>query len=135
MPGGVRGAVTSALKYGLDHAGDPNALGQFAPKQLFGVGGETIAFATSLNAASTLSAICAEPLLTIAIPSLPTEAVMFVPSATSMKMLPCTGSTCTCPSRGLWSAMRFATSLALRDTGTVMLDVVAAPVSTARYSG
>src|SRR5688500_18062911 len=101
MPGGVRGAVTSALKYGLDHAGDPNALGQFAPKQLFGVGGVTAAFASSVSAASTLSAIAAGPLLTMAIPSLPTDTVMLVPSATSMKMLPCTGRTCTWPSRGL----------------------------------
>src|SRR6187401_1903681 len=135
MPGGVRGAVTSALKYGLDHAGEPKALGQFAPKQLFGIDGVTAALARSDSAASTLSAIAAAPVLTIAMPSFPIDAVMFTPSATSMKILPCTGRTCTCPSRGLWSAIRFATSLAERETGTVMFASVVVPASTLRYSG
>ena len=40
--------------------------------------------ANSLNAARTLSVICAEPVLTMAVPSRPTDAVMFVPSAISM---------------------------------------------------
>ena len=74
----------NALKYGLDQAGEPKALGQLAPKQVFGAGAFTVARASSFSAASTLSDICAEPVLTTAMPSLPIDAVMFVPSATSM---------------------------------------------------
>ncbi len=84
MPCGGRGDAMNALKYGLDHAGWPNALGQLAPKQLFGTGALTVFFARSFNAARILSDICAEPVLTTLMPSLPIEAVMFVPSATSM---------------------------------------------------
>src|SRR5688500_18816031 len=50
-------------------------------------------------------------------------------------MLPCTGSTWTWPSRGLWSAIRFATSLADREDGTVSLSTVIDLFKTAWYSG
>jgi len=76
-----RGDATTALKYGLDQLGIP---GQFAPKHVFVAGGLTTDLANSLSAVSTLSVICAEPVLTMAMPSRPTEAVMFVPSAISM---------------------------------------------------
>jgi len=56
----------------------------FSPKQLFVRGAFTVVLARSVSAASTLSDICAEPVLTMAMPSSPTDAVMFVPSATSM---------------------------------------------------
>ena len=69
------------LKYGLDQLGMP---GQFAPKQVLVAGALTADLASSFSAASTLSVICAEPVLTMAMPSVPTEAVMFVPSAMSM---------------------------------------------------
>src|SRR5690349_18842636 len=84
MPCGGRGDATNALKYGLDQAGCPNALGQLAPKQVFGIGALTVFFDRSFNAARILSDICAGPVLTTLMPSLPIEAVMFVPSATSM---------------------------------------------------
>ena len=58
----------TVLMYGLDH---PQAPGQFAPKQLFGVGGVTVALASWLMAASTLSDICAEPVFTSMTPSGP----------------------------------------------------------------
>ncbi len=74
----------NALKYGLDHAGSPNALAQLAPKQEFGAAAFTVVFASSFSAASTLSVICAEPVLTTAMPSVPIDAVTFTPSATSM---------------------------------------------------
>ena len=58
--------------------------GQFTPKQLFVVGGVTVAFASWLMAVSTLSDICAAPVFTSMTPSGPTDTAMFVPSATSM---------------------------------------------------
>ena len=67
--------------YGL---AQPHASGQLAPKHVFGAGGVTALFASWLTAASTLSVIAAEPVLTSITPSAPIDAVMFVPSATSM---------------------------------------------------
>ncbi len=67
--------------YGL---AQPHALGQFAPKHVLGPGGVTALLASWLTAASTLSVIAAEPVFTSITPSAPSDAVMFVPSATSI---------------------------------------------------
>ena len=71
----------TAFMYGL---AQPHAPGQFAPKQVLGVGGVTVALASWLTAASTLSDICADPVFTSRTPSGPIDTVMLVPSAISM---------------------------------------------------
>src|SRR3954463_6562992 len=76
MPCGGRGDAMNALKSGLDHAGWPKALGQLAPKQVFGIGAFTVFFDRSFNAARILSDICAEPVLTTLMPSRPIDAVI-----------------------------------------------------------
>ena len=102
--------------------------------QELAIGGVTVALANWPSAASTLSDIAA-PVLTSSTPSPPTDAVRLTPSATSMKTLPCTGSTCTWPSLGLWSAMLFSTATADLDDGTRSVLAAAGSASAALYSG
>src|SRR5688572_20045018 len=109
--------------------------GQFTPTQVFTEGGATVALASWPSAASTLSDIAAAPVFTSSTPSPPTDAVRLTPSATSMKTLPCTGSTCTWPSLGLWSAMLFSTATADLDDGTRSVFANAGSASAPLYSG
>src|SRR5882762_2438780 len=50
-------------------------------------------------------------------------------------MLPCTGRTWTCPSRGLCSPMFFSADTAEREAGTFNVPALADPSSVDRYSG
>src|SRR4051794_33693061 len=66
----------------------------------FGPTGEATPAASCLIAARILSLIFAEPASTSRNPSGPIDAVMLLPSATSIYTLPCTGRMCTSPSLG-----------------------------------
>src|SRR4029453_15629801 len=76
-----RGVAMTAFMYGLDQ---PHGPGHVAPMHALAVARAATAVDNCLTAASTLSTICSEPVLTSATPSLPTEAVTLVPSTTSM---------------------------------------------------
>ena len=81
MGWGGAGELMIEFMYGL---AQPQAPGQFAPKQVLGPGGVTALFASWLTAASTLSLIAGAPVFTSITPSAPIDTVMFVPSATSI---------------------------------------------------
>src|SRR5262249_15319411 len=129
---GGAGELMTELIYGLAH---PQIPGQLAPAQLFAEGCEVTAVETCLMASRILSDIAAGPVFTTKTPSCPTETVMLLPSATSMKMLPWTGKMWTCPSFGLWSAIFLSTANTDRDDGTFRLATEVDPFNVSLYSG